>query len=114
MEEYKSVPVSEAQIIAEKYEKSVIISCAWDPKFGLLHTTTFGRDQQEKEWAAKGGEIVTKALGGLPLAGVRYEDFRPCVWCGRNFSEHRDTEQEGVKARCPCGLLKSGYHPKIN
>ncbi len=42
----------------------------------MLHTTTYGTDPQSKAWAAKGGEIGTKALGGIREASVDFEDYR--------------------------------------
>lgn len=76
MEDYKPIPVKAAVDIAKGYDKSVVIIVAWDPIHGLLHTTTFGITDAEKQWAATGGEIINKALGGMPALGVTYEDFR--------------------------------------
>ncbi len=73
---YKPIPSVEARILAEKYDKSIVILWAWDPVYGLLHTTTYGVSQQEKDWAAKGGEIATAALGGQVPARIEYEDYR--------------------------------------
>jgi hypothetical protein len=73
---YKPIPVAEARTIAEIYDKSIVIIFAWDPVFGMIHTTTFGRSEQEKHWAAEGGEIATRALGALPELKTTFEDFR--------------------------------------
>lgn len=75
-EPYKPIPVIEAKSLAERFDKSIVIVCAWDPAHGLLHTTTYGVSEQEKHWAALGGEKATRALGGLPELGTTFEDFR--------------------------------------
>lgn len=73
---YKPVPVSTAREIAEKYDKAIVIINTWDTTHGLLHTTTFGVSQEQKEQAAIGGDISAKALGAdMPRADF-YEDFR--------------------------------------
>ncbi len=76
MSEYKPVPVEAARAIADKYAKSIVIIFAHDPVHGCLHTTTYGRNPQEKAWAAQGGEIATKALGGIREASTDFEDYR--------------------------------------
>src|SRR6185436_632488 len=58
------------------YKKSIVLIFAYDPDFGTLHTTTYGTDPQNKAWAAQGGEIGTKALGGLREQATEYEDYR--------------------------------------
>ncbi len=75
-ETYRPVPVAAAKTIAEQYGKSIVIIFAHDPVHGLMHTTTYGTDPQNKAWAAQGGEIATKALGGLREAGTDFEDYR--------------------------------------
>ena len=74
--EYLPVPVSTAREIAEKYDKSIVIICAWDPEHGILHTTTYGRNPREKEWAVQGGEMASKTLGAMPEVGTQFEDYR--------------------------------------
>jgi hypothetical protein len=73
---YVAVPVEAAKAIADQYGKSIVIIFAHDPVHGVLHTTTYGRDPQEKAWAAQGGEIATKALGGVLELGTSFEDYR--------------------------------------
>jgi hypothetical protein len=73
---YEPVPVEVAREIAEKYHKSIVIIFAHDPVHGLMHTTTYGTDPQNKAWAAQGGEIATKALGGIPQSDMVFEDYR--------------------------------------
>jgi hypothetical protein len=73
---YKPIPVEEAKAIAEQYDKSIVIIFSHDPVYGLLHTTTFGSGPQEKEWAAQGGEIATRALGGVVELKTDFEDYR--------------------------------------
>lgn len=76
MSEYTPVPVEAAKDIAEKYGKSIVIIFSHDPIHGLLHTTTYGTDPQNKAWAAQGGEIATKALGGITELSTEFEDYR--------------------------------------
>jgi len=74
--DYKPVPVEAAKAIAEQYDKSIVIVFAHDPVYGQIHTTTYGSDPQNKAWAAQGGEIATKALGGLTELATDFEDYR--------------------------------------
>ena len=74
--EYKPIPVLAAKKLAERYDKSIVIVLAWDPAHGLMHTTTYGVSEQDKDWAAKGGEIATTALGGSLPDKIEYEDYR--------------------------------------
>ncbi len=74
-DEYVFVPVAAARAIAEQYNKSIVIVYAWDAIYGLLHTTTYGTDEQNRAWAASAGEIGIKALGCLPEHHM-FEDYR--------------------------------------
>lgn len=74
--EYKPVTVETARTIAESFDKSIVIIAAYDSVHGMLHITTYGTDPTAKEAAAKGGEIVNKALGGVREASVDFEDYR--------------------------------------
>lgn len=74
--EYRPVPVSSAEAIAEEYGKSIVIIFAHDPAFGLVHTTTYGVTPNDKQWAAQGGVIATRALGALPELATEFEDYR--------------------------------------
>ncbi len=73
---YKPIPTAEAKTLAGHYDKSIVIIFAWDPVHGLIHTTTYGVSEQDKDWAAKGGEIATAALGGVVPAKIDFEDYR--------------------------------------
>ncbi len=73
---YMPVPVDAARALAVQYAKSIVIICAWDAAHGLLHVTTYGTDPQNKAFAAYGGEIAMKALGGQLDASVNFEDYR--------------------------------------
>lgn len=76
MRKYKPVPVKVAMDIAKGFDKSIVVINAWDPVYGLLHTTTFGVEERDKQWAAQAGEITAVALGaGLDKAKY-YENFR--------------------------------------
>lgn len=35
-----------------------------------------------------------------------------CVWCGRTYEEHTDTEPTMAVPRTPCLLMKAGFIPK--
>lgn len=76
MNDYKPVPVAEAKQIAERYDKSIVVIAAWDPVFGLLHTTTYGVSANDKDHAADAGVIVARALGTVPELAHFFEDFR--------------------------------------
>lgn len=76
MSEYTPVPVEAAKNIAEKFGKSIVIVFSHDPIHGMMHTTTYGVDPQDKAWAARGGEIATKALGGILELKTDFEDYR--------------------------------------
>ncbi len=73
---YAPVPVAMAKQIAEQFGKSIVIIFAHDPVYGLVHTTTYGTTPRNKAWAAQGGEIATKALGGLVDLATHFEDYR--------------------------------------
>ena len=75
-EPYKPVPVATAREIAEKFDKSIVIILTHDPVHGLMHTTTYGTDPHNKAWAAQGGEIASKALGGVLDQSTQFEDYR--------------------------------------
>jgi hypothetical protein len=75
-EPYKPVPVEVARAIAEDFDKSIVIIFCHDPVHGLMHTTTFGIDAEKRKWAAEGGEIATRALGGVTELATSFEDYR--------------------------------------
>lgn len=81
MDEYKPVPVQVAADIAKDFDKSIVIVASWDNISGLLHITTYGDKMEEKAWAASGGEIVNKALGGDWEKRKYYENYQS-VKCG--------------------------------
>lgn len=60
---YIPIPVKAARKIAEKYQKEIVIINAYDTKFRLLQTTTYGVTTQLGQAAAKGGELAAQALG---------------------------------------------------
>lgn len=74
--DYKPVPVEAAKAIAQQYDKSIVIIFSHDPVYGLLHTTTYGSDPENRAWVAQGGEIATKALGGITELATDFEDYR--------------------------------------
>lgn len=72
---YKPIPVEDAREIAAKYDKTMVVILAWDPKFQVTHTTTYGVSAFEKEQAAAAGEIACQALGGDLSRKSTFEDF---------------------------------------
>ncbi len=74
--DYVPVPVEAAARIATDYAKSIVIIWAWDPVAGVIHTTTYGTGAKEKQWAAVGGELGTKALGGALELAAHFQDYR--------------------------------------
>lgn len=85
--------------IAEQYEKSIVIVFSHDSVHGLIHTTTYGSDPQNKAWAAQGGEIATRALGGLMELTTDFEDYRLAQ------AENLLTALKGVMAQIAAGAL---------
>ena len=63
MSEYSDVPIFRAKKIADKYEKDQVIIVCWDKYHGRTHVTTYGITKKDCEEAAKGGNMVKKALG---------------------------------------------------
>lgn len=76
MSDYKPIPVESARQLAKEFGKSIVIICAWDAEHELLHTTTYGKEPQDKINAAYGGDLVTKALGFDLGKRATCEDFR--------------------------------------
>lgn len=76
MSEYKAIPVKTAKEIADHFDKSIVIIFSYDPIYGMLHTTTYGNGPQDKIDAAQGGEIATKALGGITELRKDFQDYR--------------------------------------
>lgn len=86
---YIPVPVEIARMIADKYQKAIVIINTWDITHGLLHTTTYGRSLEQKHQAAKGGEIAATALGADMPKADKYQDFRdmPTVPLSQNYEQ---------------------------
>ncbi len=76
MTAYQPITVDAARKISREFSKSIVIICAWDPEHNLLHTTTYGKEPQDKINAAKGGDIAAKALGTDLTKKDPNEDFR--------------------------------------
>jgi hypothetical protein len=73
---YKPVPVQAASAVADKYAKDVVVIVCWDKFFNKIHTTTYGRSPDDKEAAARLGEILSTAAGADNLKATCFEDFR--------------------------------------
>lgn len=111
----KQIPVTDAIKIADKHDIGLVVIIGIDRKEGVVMTTTYGRNDAEKAYAAELGEKFNRMAGGEPDLGERSEDFRPCLFCGRKLNEHEDQRAEGQPVpRVPCLLLKSGYRPASN
>jgi hypothetical protein len=72
---YKDVPVAIAKQVGEMFGKDMVVILCYDKKTCYTHTTTWGREAEDKEIAAKAGEITAKALGTDLTAKTTYQDF---------------------------------------
>lgn len=59
----KRIPIQVAKDIAEKYGQAQVIIVTWDAKEGLTHVVTYGQTLTDCDQAAKGGNLVKRALG---------------------------------------------------
>lgn len=73
---YVPVPVEAAAEIGKRYDKDIVVICAWDFAHGMLHTTTWGAAPLDKHHAAVAGEICAKALRADFAARTLFEDYR--------------------------------------
>ncbi|MCL4295751.1 MAG: hypothetical protein KJ077_08490 [Anaerolineae bacterium] len=63
MTDYKEVPISAAQQIAEEFDKDQVIIVTWDAAHQVQHVTTYGKSRRDSAQAAQGGNFVKEALG---------------------------------------------------
>ena len=73
---YREIPVDAAQKIGDAFDKDIVIITAWDSRHLMIHTTTWGRNLDDKLRAADGGEIVARALGADLDRTTTFTDFR--------------------------------------
>ncbi len=73
---YKPIPVAAARAIAAQYEKDVVIVLAYDHEHGLVHTTTYGRSEDDSVKAKRVGKALCEMIGGDLSRTTVYEDFR--------------------------------------
>lgn len=59
----KRIPIQAAKDIAAKYGQGQVIIATWDAKTGLTHVVTYGVTTADCEQAAKGGNLIKRALG---------------------------------------------------
>lgn len=59
----KRLPIKAAKDIAEKYGQAQVILVTWDETDKLVHTVSYGRTVKECELAARGANLVRRALG---------------------------------------------------
>jgi hypothetical protein len=76
MAEYTPVPVQAARDISRLFGKQIVVIVSFDRVFGLLHTTTFGEQAEDKHPAAVLGEILAAAAGSDLSKATSFEDFR--------------------------------------
>lgn len=57
------IPIARAKSIAEQHDLDQVIVVAWDAKAGMTHVVTYGKTLADCEQAAKGGNLVKRALG---------------------------------------------------
>lgn len=99
MKEYIPVPVSEARRIGEKFKKSMAIIIAYDIEHALTHTTTWGKEPEDKEQAADVGETCTRLICGEGYEQRRsFEDYR-FTDQGKRTKEIEDLKKENQKLR---------------
>lgn len=60
---YKNIPIIAAKNIANQYDKDQVIIVTWDQKFGKMHVTTYGKTLGDCDNAARGGNLIKRALG---------------------------------------------------
>ena len=73
---YISVPADEAKNLLENYDKDMVVILAWDMENEQLHTTTSGRDDHFKEYAAAMGDLLPTLIGADITKAKTFEDFR--------------------------------------
>lgn len=90
----RRIPIIEAKNIAKKYGQAQVIIVTWDKENGRTHVVTYGESLQDCDQAAKGGNVVKKALG-FPDALCHEQPARvlkkkatPCVGCGKSMLDH--------------------------
>lgn len=59
----KRLPIKAAKDLAKKYGQSQVILITWDEKDHLTHTVSYGDTVKACEQAAKGANLVRRALG---------------------------------------------------
>jgi len=90
----KRIPIAEARRVAEAQGLSQVILVGWDGE--ATHVVTYGRSQADCEQAARGGNLIKKALGfplelceAKPARQVRKEKRRAAK---RGDTTFRDSE----------------------
>ena len=71
MRDYMPIPVAEARRIATEFRKSMVVILAYDPVSNRTHTTTFGRDAEQKEIAA---DVYECWQAGAAIAHLHMRD----------------------------------------
>jgi len=59
----KRLPIKAAKDVADKYNQSQVIMVTWDKESNLIHTVSYGKTVKDCEEAAKGANMVRRALG---------------------------------------------------
>lgn len=59
----KRIPISEACSVGKKHGQQQVIIVTWDADTGTTHVVTWGETKEACRQAARGGDLVKKALG---------------------------------------------------
>lgn len=57
------IPIAAAKQISDKYGMSQVILCAFDKETGKTHVVTYGKNLEDCEQAALGGNLIKRTLG---------------------------------------------------
>ncbi|HWJ40817.1 MAG TPA: hypothetical protein VNT29_06775 [Candidatus Limnocylindrales bacterium] len=94
------IPIEAAKRIADEYDQAQVILLTYCRRTDTTSVVTYGRNAEDKEQAADGGNFVKKALGwpeelchdrpaAVPLCRVcRLPDFECRSW-GKDTESHR-------------------------
>jgi hypothetical protein len=72
----KRIPIKVAREIAERYDSTIVAIVAWDGKTGQQHVTTYGKNDQECQWAADLGNIIKRDVLRWPEERCRVQPTR--------------------------------------
>lgn len=108
-DEYVQVPVEAARMIANRYDKQVVVIVAEDTVHNKIHTTTYGALPEDKIRAAELGPSLAEAAGALLAESVCSEDFRT-VDAAERAKEIEDKTRQLQDAYVQLTRLTSAIH----